>query len=135
MGHLGKQIRYALAAATLLAVPSTVILGSAGTADAITCRESGYFLCLYENADAGGSILRSSQTTANYDYIGNPYAIRYMNDKASSGTNSTDRTYPRVWEDDSYSGSSFCLTPGRSYPQFGSGINDKSSSHRFYSSC
>jgi len=97
--------------------------------------DGSYFLCVYQLHDYEGDQLFTSQSNTNWDYLGNPAAFRNMNDKMSSVANTTSRTYAIVAQHDDLGGYQYCVTPGARRPNVNNDIENKSSSHKFVSSC
>jgi hypothetical protein len=129
----GLTMRAMLSASVLtVASAGALTVASAGAASA-ACTD--YFLCVWKGANRTDSAFYSSISNSNWDYLGNPAAIRNMNDEDSSAQNNTERTYARVWQDDNYTASSYCVRPGEYKYYVGDSHNDRGSSHRFYSSC
>jgi hypothetical protein len=122
----GLAAGVALAAATVVA---------ASPASAAPGCDGSYFLCVYQYQSYGGAQLFTSQSNNNWDWIGNPYAFRFMNDKMSSVVNTTGRTYAIVAQHDNLDGYQYCVPPGAYRPTVNSDIDNKSSSHQFVSSC
>lgn len=125
------RTQVSLATAVLALTGLTV----APTAEATAHCSTSYFLCVFEHSNYGGAKLQTSQSNSNWDYLGNPYAFRYMNDKDSSAANSTSRTYARVYEHDTQSGGSYWVRPQQEISYVGDAYNDEGSSHKFYSAC
>lgn len=114
-------------------------MGAAGltfaSASAASAACDDYFLCVYQYHDYEGGALFTSQSNSNWDYYGNPTAFKFMNDKMSSVKNRTSRTYAIVAEHDNLEGYQYCVTPGANRPNVNNEIENKSSSHQFFSAC
>jgi hypothetical protein len=125
MKKLGSLMVAATASATMLMV-------SAPPASA-ACND--YLLCVFQYHDYDGGELFTSNTNTNWDYLGNPYAFRFMNDKMSSAKNRTSRTYSHVYQHDSFEGYDYCIPPATNRPNVNNDIENKSSSHTYASGC
>lgn len=126
MKRLGRMLALAVAGAASLTVATPVGASAA-------CND--YFLCVFQYHDYDGGELFTSQSNSNWDYLGNPQAFRFMNDKMSSVKNMTSRTYAVVAQHDNLEGYNYCVTPGARRPNVSNYIENKSSSHQFFSEC
>ncbi|MGL5826207.1 MAG: peptidase inhibitor family I36 protein [Nocardioides sp.] len=119
-----------------LAVAASVTgLTAFSVAPANAACTGSYFLCIYQYTDYDGAELLTSNSNTNWDYLGNPYAFRYMNDRMSSVRSTTSRTYARISVHDNGGGYDFCVKPGKDLDTVPDKINDKSSSHQFRDRC
>ncbi|MGL5826209.1 MAG: peptidase inhibitor family I36 protein [Nocardioides sp.] len=119
-----------------LAVAASVIgLTAFSAAPANAACTGSYFLCIYQYTDYDGAELLTSNSNTNWDYLGNPYAFRYMNDRMSSVKNTTGRTYATISVHDDGGGYDYCVVPRATRETVSDKINDKSSSHLFRSGC
>lgn len=121
---------------------SSVVAAAAACASAVVVSAppasaacNDYLLCVFQFHDYEGAELFTSQSNSNWDYLGNPYAFRYMNDKMSSAKNRTSRTYSHVYQHDSFNGYDYCIPPATNRSNVNNDIENKSSSHQYASAC
>lgn len=99
---------------------SAAVLAGGGLTPAVAADpcDAGH-ACFYQNVAYDGTHFETEIASSNWDWAGNIYAMRFLNDRDSSVDNNW-RTYPVTWyKHDSYSGYIHCLSPGvamRSYP-------------------
>ena len=123
-GRVTTKLGAALVGVALLMVNAA---SAQGSQVASGC-DSG-MACFYQNTYYGGTHFETSIASSNWDWPGNIWAMRYLNDRDSSVVNYWG-TYPVTWyRHDSYSGYIHCLSRGVAMKSYTS-EDDQGSSHR-----